>query len=86
MHNRDRLIRKEFIVKKYVRALKISSGTIHINGKPISDKKIRDIFKTFGVVFKKDALFDSLTVWENIMFRSLNNFSQEQLIKKSIQF
>ena len=35
------------------------------------------------MVFQKDALFDSLTVWENIMFRSLNNFSEEKLIKKS---
>ena len=34
--------------------------------------KIEEIFKTFGVVFQKDALFDSLLVWENIMFKSLS--------------
>ena len=72
---------KSSLLKSMLGLVKISSGTIYINGKSISDKKIKDIFNTFGVVFQKDALFDSLTVWENIMFRSLNNFSQEQLIK-----
>ena len=74
---------KSSLLKSMLGLVKITSGTISINGKSISDKKIQDIFKTFGVVFQKDALFDSLTVWENIMFRSLNNFSEEQLIKKS---
>ena len=27
----------------------------------------------FGVVFQKDALFDSLRVWQNVMFQSLGN-------------
>ena len=74
---------KSSLLKSMLGLVKISSGTIFINGKSISDKNIRDIFKTFGVVFQKDALFDSLTVWENVMFRSLNNYSQEELIKKS---
>ena len=74
---------KSSLLKSMLGLVKISSGKIYINGKSISDKKIKDIFNTFGVVFQKDALFDSLTVWENIMFRSLNNFSEEQLIKKS---
>ena len=34
------------------------------------------------MVFEKDALFDSMKVWENIMFKSLHN-SQSLLIKKS---
>ena len=74
---------KSSLLKSMLGLVKISSGTIYINGKSISDKKIRSIFNTFGVVFQKDALFDSLTVWENIMFRSLNTLSKEQLIKKS---
>ena len=35
------------------------------------------------MVFEKDALFDSMTVWENIMFKSLNNLSKNSLLKKS---
>ena len=64
--------------------VKISSGKIFINGQSIEDNNIRKVFDTFGVVFQKDALFDSLTVWENIMFRSLNDYSKQKLIRKSL--
>ena len=37
------------------------------------------------MVFEKDALFDSLSVWENIMFKSLGRFSRQSLIKKTYQ-
>ena len=74
---------KSSLLKSILGLIKLSSGTIYINGKSIEDKKIKEVFDTFGVVFQKDALFDSLTVWENIMFRSLNNHSKEKLISKS---
>ena len=74
---------KSSLLKSILGLVKISSGTIFINGKSIEDKQIREVFDTFGVVFQKDALFDSLTVWENIMFRSLNDFSNHELIRKS---
>ena len=74
---------KSSLLKSILGLIKLSSGTIHINGKSIEDKKIKQVFDTFGVVFQKDALFDSLTVWENIMFRSLNDHSKEKLISKS---
>ena len=51
---------KSSLLKSMLGLVKISSGTIYINGKSISDKKIKDIFNTFGVVFQKDALFDKL--------------------------
>ena len=73
---------KSSLLKSILGLVKISSGSIFINGKSIEDKRIREVFNTFGVVFQKDALFDSLTVWENIMFRSLNDFSKEKLITK----
>ena len=74
---------KSSLLKSILGLIKINSGKIFINGQSIEDNKIRDVYNTFGVVFQKDALFDSLTVWENIMFRSLNDFSKEQLITKS---
>ena len=74
---------KSSLLKSILGLVEISSGSIFINGKSIEDKSIREVFDTFGVVFQKDALFDSLTVWENIMFRSLNNFSKDELIEKS---
>ena len=74
---------KSSLLKSILGLIKINSGKIFINGQSIEDNKIRDVYNTFGVVFQKDALFDSLTVWENIMFRSLNDFSKQQLIRKS---
>ena len=35
------------------------------------------------MVFEKDALFDSLKVWENIMFKSLTK-KESELITKSV--
>ena len=31
------------------------------------------------MVFEKDALFDSLKVWENVMFKSLNKKKKNQI-------
>ena len=36
------------------------------------------------MVFEKDALFDSLKVWENIMFKSLTKKKESELITKSV--
>jgi len=47
------------------------SGQISINGK--DNKKNKDTFfcDQFGMLFQGGALFDSLTIWENISFRLL---------------
>ena len=75
---------KSTILKSITGLVKISSGSIKINGVSISDKKkIKDIYDSIGMVFEKDALFDSMTVWENIMFKSLNLKSDEELINNS---
>ena len=38
------------------------------------------------MVFEKDALFDSLSVWENIMFKSLGKLSKQSLLKNLTNF
>ena len=38
------------------------------------------------MVFEKDALFDSLKVWENVMFKSLSKKKKSDLILESITF
>ena len=75
---------KSTILKSITGLVKISSGTIKINGISISEKKeMKNIYDSIGMVFEKDALFDSMSVWENIMFKSLNLKSNEELINKS---
>ena len=63
--------------------LNFDSGQIIIDGISVREKRINEIYKSFGVVFQKDALFDSLNVWENVMFRSLDKVPKKQLINDS---
>ena len=63
---------KSTILKSIAGLVKISSGDIKIGGISIKDKNIVNVYETLGMVFEKDALFDSLKVWENVMFKSLN--------------
>ncbi len=75
---------KSTILKSIVGLISISSGDIKISGVSIKTKKILDIYESIGMVFEKDALFDSLKVWENIMFKSLTKKKESELITKSV--
>ena len=74
---------KSTILKSIIGLIKISSGEIKVNNVSVNDKKeFNKVVNLMGMVFEKDALFDSMTVWENIMFKSLNN-DKTFLVKKS---
>ncbi|MAI28710.1 MAG: ABC transporter ATP-binding protein [Rickettsiales bacterium] len=74
---------KSTVLKSIIGLIKISSGEIKINNISVGDKKeFNEVVKSIGMVFEKDALFDSMKVWENIMFKSLNN-NNSFLIKES---
>ena len=75
---------KSTILKSIVGLINISSGDIKISGVSIKTKKIIDVYESIGMVFEKDALFDSLKVWENIMFKSLTKKKESELITKSV--
>ena len=75
---------KSTILKSIVGLINISSGDIKISGVSIKTKKILDVYESIGMVFEKDALFDSLKVWENIMFKSLTKKKESELITKSV--
>ncbi len=77
---------KSTILKSIAGLVNISSGEIQIGGVSIKKKKIVNIYDSIGMVFEKDALFDSLKVWENVMFKSLNKKKKSQLILESIPF
>ena len=75
---------KSTILKSIIGLVEIESGQIKIDNISIKNKReIKPILNAVGMVFEKDALFDSMTVWENIMFKSLNNLSKNSLLKKS---
>jgi len=62
---------KSVLIKCVIGLLHHDRGEIHVDGKEISnfnEGKWNDLRKKFGMLFQRDALFDSLTVWENVGF------------------
>lgn len=62
---------KSTILKLILGLIKPTSGSIYIFGKNIaemSEKQLMKIRQRFGIVFQEGALFDSLTVEENVGF------------------
>ena len=51
-------------------------GSIEVNGKEtvgVDRKKAEKMYSKMGMLFQGGALFDSLTVWENVAFGLLEN-------------
>ncbi|HGE71424.1 TPA: ABC transporter ATP-binding protein [Candidatus Poribacteria bacterium] len=62
---------KSVLLKLIIRLLDPDSGEIWIDGKEIthlSEKQMDEVRKDIGMVFQSSALFDSLTVGENVGF------------------
>lgn len=62
---------KSVLLKHIIRLLKPDSGHVLVDGDDITklnDKDLNEIRKKFGVLFQGAALFDSMTVGENIAF------------------
>ena len=76
---------KSTLLKTIIGLIKPTSGSVLINDISINDKKISKVLQSFGVVFQKDALFDSMRVWENIMFKSLDILKKEILLKRTFK-
>lgn len=62
---------KSVLLKQIVGLLKPDRGEIYVDGKAISglgEDELHDIQKMIGYVFQEAALFDSMTVGENVAF------------------
>ncbi|MBC7476034.1 MAG: ATP-binding cassette domain-containing protein [Candidatus Sericytochromatia bacterium] len=65
---------KSTILKIILRLIEPDSGSINVDDQDIlkySQKKIDDFRSTAGMVFQSAALFDSLSMWENVGFALL---------------
>lgn len=65
---------KSVLIKTIAGLMQSTSGNILIDGQEVSNisAKQRDkLMEKFGFLFQGGALFDSLTIWENIAFRLL---------------
>lgn len=73
---------KSVLIKNISTLISPDSGSIKIDGKEITTLRESEKFKLmnkFGYLFQGGALFDSMTVWENVAFKLLNN---ENISKK----
>jgi phospholipid/cholesterol/gamma-HCH transport system ATP-binding protein len=62
---------KSVLLKHMIGILKPEHGRIFIGDTdivPLSDARLLEICSRFGMVFQGSALFDSLSVWENVAF------------------
>lgn len=75
---------KSILLKLIIRLIEPDSGEIWIDGEDIAglnEKQMDEVRKRFGMVFQSSALFDSLTVGENVAFgvSRHTNMSREQI-------
>ncbi|MEE2961510.1 MAG: ABC transporter ATP-binding protein [Myxococcota bacterium] len=62
---------KSVLMKHMIGLIKPDSGKIIMDGEDLtqlSEKRLQEKRKEFGMVFQQSALFDSMTVWENVAF------------------
>jgi phospholipid/cholesterol/gamma-HCH transport system ATP-binding protein len=62
---------KTVLIKCIIGLIKPDRGEIYVDGSEItslSERRMNEIRKKFGMLFQGGALFDSLRVWENIGF------------------
>jgi phospholipid/cholesterol/gamma-HCH transport system ATP-binding protein len=62
---------KSVLMKHLIGLEKPDSGQVLINGRdivPMNQRELNDVREQFGMVFQQAALFDSLSVYENVAF------------------
>src|SRR5438034_1709620 len=85
---------KSTILKLALGLIKPDSGRIRVLGEDITQMREDDLFelrRRVGIVFQESALFDSLTVRENVAFRLLEegNVSEEEInqrVREALSF
>ena len=80
---------KSVLLKCLMGLLKPNLGSIEINGVDIVKTNRMDkenALKNIGVTFQNGALFDSLTVWENITFKETRFFGFNKKLAKERAF
>jgi phospholipid/cholesterol/gamma-HCH transport system ATP-binding protein len=85
---------KSTLLKLALGLLKPDSGTIRVLGEDVTQMREEELFKLrgrIGMVFQESALFDSMTVRENVAFRLMeeHDLSEEEIerrVKEALSF
>jgi phospholipid/cholesterol/gamma-HCH transport system ATP-binding protein len=78
---------KSVLIKHIVGLLEPDSGFVKVEGKVVNNLSQKDLYelrKNFGFLFQGSALFDSMTVEENVslpLVESKNSFSKSDILK-----
>lgn len=67
---------KSVLIKNIATLLQPDTGSIKIDGIEITTLNLKEknkLMDKFGYLFQNGALFDSLTIWENVAFKLINN-------------
>ena len=75
---------KTVLIKCIIGLMRPDQGEIHVDGLEITsldEKRMNEVRKKFGMLFQGGALFDSMTVWENVGFglRQQTRLSEEEI-------
>lgn len=67
---------KSVLLKCILGLVRPDGGTILLDGQDVARAERDAFLARFGMLFQGGALFDSLTVWENVAFRLLRGFQK----------
>src|SRR3954465_257596 len=62
---------KSVLLKHVIGLLKPDSGTVEVDGvrvDTLGNRQITEFRRKFGMAFQEGALFDSMTIWQNVAF------------------
>ena len=62
---------KSVTIKCILGLVKPDQGTIFVDGQDVNSRERDAFLARFGMLFQGGALFDSLTIWQNVAFRLL---------------
>ncbi len=75
---------KSVLLKHIIGLLKPDSGTVEVDGtavETLGNREITEFRRKFGMAFQEGALFDSMTVWQNVAFplQRLKKMSHDEI-------
>ena len=75
---------KSVLLKHVVGLLRPDSGTVEVDGTAVErlgNREITEFRRKFGMAFQEGALFDSMTIWQNVAFplQRLKKMSHQQI-------
>lgn len=79
---------KSTIIRLILGLLKPDSGSILINGEDITtynEREMMPVRQKIGMVFQEGALFDSLSVYENVAYRLVEQGLDEEEIEQEVR-